>query len=168
MGMYQNIQDILNVLWYDEQLLRLLHYSPEDIRTNTLDPLDPSLPNILDMDEVLQWEIRNATIKLTPKEDDLTDKKSCKLFVYLGERYGSRGNYLFANQNVVFDIITPVDFENGDMRTTRISDRLNDLFALEYVTGIGKMDFVRGMINNRIPSAYVSYRLTYEFTETKR
>lgn len=166
--MYQNIQDILNVLWYDEDLLRLLHYSPEDIRTDTLDPLDPSLPNLLDKDELELWDIRNDVIMLTPKDDDLIENQKCRIFVYLGDRYSDRGNYQIANQNVIFDVICHADYENGDMRSARIGDRLNELFALERVTGIGKMDFVKTRIITRVPSQYVAYQFVYEFSGMKK
>lgn len=168
MGMNQNVKDILNVLWNDEELLRLLYYSPEDILTSTPDPLDPSLDNILDMDIEKQWQIKNDTILLTPKQDDLVDNRKCRLFVYLGDRDPSRGNYLTASQEMIFDFLCHVDFENGDIRTTRIGDRLNQLFALERVTGIGKMDFVRGTQITRTPSQYVGYRFIYDFVNFKK
>lgn len=168
MSMYKNIQDILNVLWYDEELLRLLHYSPENIRERTPDPLDESLQNILDMSEGEQWGIREDVVYLTPKDDDLINDKKCRLFIYLGDRNPDRGNYLTAKQELIVDILCHVDFENGDMRAERIGDRLNQLFALEHITGFGKMDYVRGQLINRVPSQYVGYRHIYEFGGMKK
>ena len=163
MGMYQNIQDILQVLWYDEELLRLLHYEPENIKTNSLDPLSPSLKNILDMPEIEQWNIRENAIMLTPKEDNIIGDRKCIIFVYLGDRSPHKGSFVIAAQNVVFDVFCHSDFENGDMRTTRIGDRLNKLFTLENITGISKMDFIRGRVISRVPSQYVGYQFIYNF-----
>jgi hypothetical protein len=168
MGMYKNIQDILNVLWYDEELLRLLVYMPENILTNTPDPLDSSLENILEKSIEEQWKIRNEVIMLTPKDDDLVENRKCRLFVYLGDREPNRGNYHIATQELVVDILCHSDFENGDMRTTRIGDRLNELFAMERVTGFGKTDYVRGTIISRTPSQYVGYRHIYSFGGMKK
>jgi hypothetical protein len=166
MGAYKNIQDILKVLWNDEELLRLLHYKPKKNSTNTPDPLDPSLPNILDIDE--NWEIRNDTIMLVPKESDLTKMESCKLFVYLGDGYANRGNPMYVNQSVIFDVFCHVDFENGDFRSARIEDRLKQLFAMEYVTSPWKMDFVKRRTIGRTPSQHVAYRFEYDFVEFKK
>lgn len=166
MGMYKNIQDILNVVWNDEQLNRLLHYRPKRLSPQKLDPLDPLLPNILDVDE--DWTIRNNVIKLTPKESDLTEMESCKLFVYLGDSIANRTNPLYANQSVIFDVLCPADFENGDFRSSRIGDRLNELFALTYVTGIGKIDFARRRVLARFPNPYIGYRYEYETVEFKK
>lgn len=168
MGMYKNIQDILNVLWYDEELLRLLHYEPEDIRTNTPDPLSPTLPNILEMTEIQQWEIRDKVIMLTPKDDNIIGDRKCVIFAYLGNRRGNKGNFLTADQSVVFDVFCHADFENGDMRSSRIGDRLNELFALERITGIGKMNFDSGRVISRVPSQYVGYQFVYDFVNFKK
>jgi hypothetical protein len=160
--------DIINVLNFDEDLLRLLYYAPSNLVTNTPDPLDISLQNILDMDEETQWAIRDERIKLTDKTDDLTpDKPICRLFIYPGRRSPSRGNFLFANQEVVIDILCHNDYENSDLRTTRIADRLNELFVSERITGIGTMDYLNGTPINS-PKEYVGYRHVYNFGEFKK
>lgn len=166
MSMYKNIQDILSVLWSDETLLRLLYYMPEDIRTNTPDPLDETLPNILDIDQ--DWNIRNDVIYLTPKDDDLIQKRLCRIFAYLGDRDSYRGVYSLANQCVVMDVLCHADFQNGDMRNERIADRLNELFSLNNVTGIGKMKYIRGRVIGRTPSQYVWYQHIFEFGSSKK
>ncbi|MEC1155634.1 hypothetical protein [Cytobacillus horneckiae] len=166
MGMYQNIQDFVQILWADEELLRLLHYKPKNLRNRIPDPLDESLPNILEIDK--DWTIRNQVIMVSPKEDDLTNKSLCCLFVYLGDREPSRGNYLTANQEVFFDILCHSDFENGDMRSYRIADRLNELFVQQRVTGIGKTDYISGRIVSSVPSQYTGYRHIYSFGSFKK
>lgn len=168
MGMHKNIQDILNVLWYDETLLRLLVYKPENIRNSTLDPLDPSLENILDKPELELWKLREDVIMLTPKDGDLLGERKCRIFVYLGNRFSDRGNYLMANQSVVLDVYCHTDFENGDMRSSRIGDRISELFSHERITGIGKTDFKSARPIARVPSQYVAYQFVFEFGGTKK
>lgn len=166
MGMYQNIQDILKILWNDEELLRLLIYPPENIDIGAPDPMNETLSNVTETDE--DWTHRKSVIMLTPKDDDLFGDKKCILFAYLGDREPSRGNYQTANQEINFDVFCHADYENEDMRSSRIADRLNDLFALQHVTGIGKTDFVGTRIISRSPAQYVGYQHKYAFGGTKR
>ncbi|MCM3110035.1 hypothetical protein [Lederbergia lenta] len=168
MGMYENMQDILKTLRFDEELLRLLHYKPENIATKTPDPLDSSIENIMDMDISKQWEIRDDKILLTPKDDDLLDKRICRIFVYFGDRNPERGKYLFASQSLIIDILCHSDFENGDMRSLRIGDRLNQLLVSEHIVGIWKMSYVRGRQIARVPSQYVGFQHVYEFEAVKK
>ncbi|PGZ96949.1 hypothetical protein COE51_16390 [Bacillus pseudomycoides] len=166
MGMYQNFLDIMNVIYNDEDLLRLLYYPPANLGTDTLDPLDPCLPNIKDMEVKTKWNIINERVMLTPKTDDLDSKAICRILIYAGRRRPNSGNYLMAHQHFVVDIVCHFSFENGDIRSTRISDRLNELLALQHITGIGKMDYYDG---NQLssPKEYVGYRHIYEFGSTK-
>jgi hypothetical protein len=164
--MYKNFMDILNVLYKDETLLRLLYYPAENLDGNVKDPLDVSLPNILDIDS--DWSIRNSRIMKAPKDDDLNpDNPICRIFVFAGRRTGDNGNYALATQNVVIDIFCHNSFEEGDLRTTRILDRLNELFVYERITGITKMDFLNGD-NYPSPSGYVGYRSTYKYGSIKK
>ncbi|GIN23112.1 hypothetical protein [Siminovitchia fordii] len=170
MGMYKNMQDILKAVRFDEELLRLLYYNPEDYLSKTLDPLDERLPNILDMDLGKQWEIRDERIMITPKDDDLTNKRICRIFVYFGDRFPlpQKKSYLIASQDIVVDVLCHADFENKDIRSTRIGDRLNQIFALSDVTGMGKMEYVRGRVLTRTPSQYVGFQHIYRFGSTKQ
>jgi hypothetical protein len=104
----------------------------------------------------------------TAKTDDLTAANPmCRIFVYAGRRSPDNGNYAMANQGVIIDILVHNTFEEGDLRTTRISDRLNELLISERVTGIGKMEYASG---NPIgsPSGYVGFQHVYKFTEFKK
>lgn len=166
MGMHKNFMDILNVLYFDETLLRLLYYPAKNLVGNIKDPLDASLTNVITIDT--DWTIRKSRIMKTAKTDDLTpDKPMCRIFVYAGRRSPENGNYAMANQNVTIDILCHNNFEEGDLRTTRIADRLNELFISERVTGIGKMEYVNG---NPIgsPSGYVGFQHVFKFTEFKK
>jgi hypothetical protein len=161
MSMYNYIKDIMKVLWNDEELLRLAFYPAENRAENILDPLDEKLENILDKDEIEQWEIRDNHILSVPKSSDFEDEVTCKIFVYAGRRSPTR-NYQIADQDIVVDILCHAEYENGDLRTMRISDKINELLISERITGMGKIRYVGG---NPIPSPedYVGYRHTYEF-----
>lgn len=167
MGMYDNFKDILNVLYFDEELLRLLYYPPADLANNIPDPLDDSLLNINDMSIEQQWDIRNDRIMLTPRTSDLESTPICRLLLYAGRRKPTNGNYLMAKQQFVIDVLCHNDFENKDIRSTRISDRLNKLLALQHITGIGKMDYADGGQMKGAPEQYVGYTHVYEFGSTK-
>lgn len=163
MSMYKNITDIINVLNFDEILLRLLYYSPANLATNTLDPLNILLQNVMDMDEETQWNIRNERIKVSDKTDDLIpDKPMCRILLYAGRRLPVRSNYMFADQEFHIDIFCHNSFEDGDFRLEKISDRLNELFVSERITGIGKMEYLNGNILSS-PREYVGFKHIYKF-----
>lgn len=164
MGMYDNLQDIVKVFRFDETLLRLLYYPPEDIKNKIKDPLDESLEDMLVVDE--DWSIRDKRIMLVPKSDDLVDDPLCRIYLYAGRRSPQNRNFQTANQEIIVDILCHNNFEK-DLRSMRISDRINELLVHERVTGMGKIDYMNG---NQItsPTNYVGYRHSYEFVVTKR
>lgn len=169
MGMHQNFTDILNVIYNDETLLRLLYYSPANLATNTPDPLDPSLTNILSIDEETRWNIINERVLFVPKTNDLTsDNPICRLLLYAGRRTPETNNYMMADQELAIDILCHFSFENGDLRSLRISDRLNQLLCLEKITGIGKTNFIGGGQINGLPTEYIGYHMLFNFGEFKK
>jgi hypothetical protein len=89
------------------------------------------------------------------------------LYVYAGRRSPSDNNYLTANQELRIDIFCHSDFENGDLRSLRISDRLNQLFCQERLLGIGQMDFVGAMPTNA-PYEYTAYQVVFAYSTFKR
>lgn len=167
MGMQQNFLDILSVIRNDETILRLLYYAPKDNVNGVLDPLNQSLPDILKMDAEIRNQIRNERIYKIPKADDLATKEICRVYVYPGRRTSTNGNFLYANQQVVFDILVHESFEDGDLRSTRIVERLNELFALTYVTGIGKMQYLDGDSINA-PKNYIGFRHVFKIVDFKK
>jgi hypothetical protein len=158
--------DILNVLYFDETLLRLLYYPPLNLTNKTPDPLDSSLPNVIDIDP--DYIIRYSRIMKAPKDDDLTqDNPICRMFVYAGRRTPDNGNYAMSIQEVKIDIFVHNSFEEGDLRLARISDRLNELFVSKKVTGIGKMEYKNGAPLNS-PLGYVAFQHVFIITEFKK
>jgi hypothetical protein len=154
--MTDNLSDVYKALTSDEILLRLLYYLPS---SPIDDPLSTDKPNILDMEN--RWDIIRDVIKPIEKTDDLENTPKCRLFVYPGNR-NSTGNYLLANQEIVFDILVHIDFQDMDLRLSRICDRINELVCNKKITGIGKVLFDSG---GRIgaPANYIAYRLIYVF-----
>lgn len=166
MGMYDNLKDINSLLRNDETLLRLLYYPPKNYQTSTPDALDPSLPNILEMDAITLRELREKRIKLVPKDDDLQTEPICRIYIYAGRRTPTNNNFLFANQELIIDVLCHEEFEK-DLRSYRISDRLNELLCLERVTGIGQIGYVQGgQISS--PTQYVGFRHVYESVNFKK
>jgi hypothetical protein len=160
MGMYDNMKDIIKVLRNDEILLRLLCYPVKNYSENIPDPLDESLPNILDKDKSELKEIREKRFLLVPKASDLVNNPICRLYIYAGNR-NPDASYHLANQEIVIDVLCHIDFEE-DLRSMKIGDRLNELLVREKITGIGKMNYVTG---RQLPTVvdYVQYQHVYKF-----
>jgi hypothetical protein len=166
MSMYKHINDIMKVLRFDETLLRLLHYPAENKAEGVLDPLDTKLPNLLDKPIQELWEIRDKHILSVPKSDDLENEPICRVVVYAGKRRPTK-NYLFADQEIIVDVLCHMDFEQADLRSMRISDQINELLCLERITGIGRIDYVNGG-QMSCPNGYVGYRNVYDFGSPKK
>ena len=164
--MHNHLRDIVKVLKTDETLLRLLYYPPEDLAKNVPDPLDVRLKNILEMDIVYQVKIRNEHIYLSPKADDLDTKHLCRIYAYAGRRRPN-SNYLTADQEIIVDILCHFDYENGDLRSMRIADRINELICLERVTGMGRVDYVGGGQIN-CPKNYTGYQHIFKTVGFKK
>lgn len=161
MSMYNNLIDIVKTFYNDETLLRLLHYPPTNYN-DIPDPLDKSLPNITDTDD--DYSIRDYVIMLAPKTDDLESNPSCRLYLYAGRRTPT-SNYVTANQEVIVDILCHNDYEK-DLRSMKISDRVNELLFDSRVTGMAKIDYVGGS-PIKAPSEYVGYSHKYVFVSSK-
>lgn len=148
------MSDIYKLLTGDETLLRLLYYKPQNALDN---PQSTSKTNVLSMNN--KWDIILDRIKTVPKTDDLINEAKCRLLFYPGKRSSTR-NYLFAGQEIVFDIMVHFEFEEVDLRQESILDRLNELICNEKITGIGKTIF-KGGGQISAPEKYVGYRVIY-------
>jgi hypothetical protein len=163
MGMYDNLNDIVKTLYNDETLLRLLYYPPSNFST-IKDPLDDSLPNILDTDE--DWSIRDERIIPRYKSMDLENNELCRINVYAGNRTSTNHNYQMANQDIIIDVFTH-DFFERDIRSLRISDRLNEILIHTRTTGVTKIRYEEGR-RIEAPNQYSGYRHFYSFESAKK
>lgn len=139
-------RNIYQKLISDEELMRLLVYLPMGIDAQQNyhpDPLDPSLPNIVDTDSDEYWNIVNERVVLGEKTSDLLESKICKIYIYEGRRRPVFESYLVATQEVNIDIFIHEEFDS-DLRISRISDRINELIALERIGGYGKLEYIAG------------------------
>ncbi|MBT9151648.1 MAG: hypothetical protein DDT40_01844 [candidate division WS2 bacterium] len=141
----------------DEILLRLLHYAPADALDS---PLSPVKSNVLGRPNNASWPIINDVIKTAPKTDDLTLRKSARVFIYMGQRKSTH-NYLFASQEIIFDVLVSMSWEEIDQRQSWICDRLNEIVFDRRITGIGKVEYKDGRVIP-VPAGFVGYRLRYE------
>ncbi|MGP7815537.1 hypothetical protein ACTXGU_00085 [Niallia sp. 01092] len=166
MGMLSNINTFLNVFRSDEGLLRFLYYAPIDLNTNQPDPLSDLLDDILSKDEDEIWAIRDRHIMTTLDIEDLSSEKLCRLYVYLGRRSPERNNYTLASQEIVVDVLCHNNFQK-ELRSLKISDRINELLIHENIAGVGKLRYVEGHEINP-PKDYAAYRHVYEITVKKK
>ncbi|MCK9544821.1 MAG: hypothetical protein M0R03_22640 [Novosphingobium sp.] len=162
MNMFKNLKDVYEILVKDEILLRLLYYPSEDFDDS---PLSDDKPNILNKSTTEKWDIINELIKTTNKTSDLTEESRCRICVYMGNRRETRNNAV-ANQQVVFDIYAPIDWDEISFRLTQICDTIDKLFCGQRITGLGKTDsHIGGVIV--APSGFIGYRLIYDFGSAK-
>lgn len=169
MQLIKQTKSLYKKLSSDEELLRLLFYKsdhPQD------DVLSNERPDILgDMSQELTsgvinaeservFQIINDRIKLTRKYDDLNDDNpKARICCYLGDREKSEGNYLLAKQHILIDVIVHNSFDDIDLRSSKIAERVNRLIFGEQI-GIGKNLF-EGMEITELVDNYQSYRLQY-------
>lgn len=165
MRMRENLKAIYKVLVNDETLLRLLYYPPEDIETGELiNPLDPTLPNILDRKD--KWDIIKDRIKNTPTFYGLDDESEiCRIYLHPADRHNTY-NYALADQVIKIDAFVHHNINDIDMRLSWICDHVNDLIYDRRITGVGKIKFGGGR-PIPAPEAFVGYELTYELGSVK-
>lgn len=164
------ISEIFKKLSNDDVLLRLLYYLPEndendDGTCHHFPPLSDLNPPI--KDSGIHTSVVEESIRTSTKSTDIEEKAICRLYIYAGRRRSVFNNYLLASQEIVIDIFVHESFDK-DMRLSWISDRINELIALERVEGsIGKLDYVAG--NSRMaPIGYSKYENIYEYTTDKK
>jgi len=162
-SMRQVVNHIYSILINDEKLMRLLFYYPKD--TNRPDPLSDELENILDREDY--WEIVEDRVLIAEKFSDIIGRDINRLYITQGRRRPVFGNYLLATQEIMISIYTHENYET-DMRSAWISDRINELIALENINGIyGKLEYAAG--NPRVAAVhYKRYDTVYEFTTSKK
>lgn len=159
-GMHLIMTSIVNVLRADDELVKLLYFLPKNLSSTNpvekLDPLDRTLPT-----DIIQLSaIRDDRIKQTYKQSDYQSTVTCKILVYAGRRVSNRNSYLIADQEIVIDILSHNDYEK-DYRSTRISDRLNELLVDKRIVGFGAIRYVDG-VNINAPNEYSGYRTVFE------
>lgn len=130
----------------DEVLIRLLHYPPygwdEDTQTLILDPLDSKLPNLVDVNSDLYWDIVEEKFRQGSKRMEIENVKSAVLYMFEGRERGLFGNPYVNKKEVVFKIVINEDFE-VDNRISRISDRIGYLLMRESeIAGYGTIGIV--------------------------
>ncbi|MEK4025513.1 hypothetical protein [Sporosarcina sp. FSL W7-1283] len=155
-----HINTIYTLLRKDEYLMRLLYYKPESSELE--DSLE--IKHILDNDDY--WNIVDERIMTTTKSSEIEKEELCRLYIYPGRRRSDFNSYVVADQEIVIDVLVH-DSYSSDLRTEWIADRLNELIALERITGFGKVEFAAA--NQRdAPTRYDRYQLVYTIKDGKK
>lgn len=153
----------------DEGIMRLLLYAPkgyDNAGNYSPDPLDDTLPNIVDVDSEDYWKLVDERVILGEKTSSLLESKLCKIYIYEGRRRAVFDNYLVATQEVNIDIFIHESFDR-DLRLTRLSDRVHELIALERIAGFGKLEYKAG--NPReAPTHYRRYLHQFTMNVSKK
>lgn len=166
MSSFKNIVDIYKVVRNDEDLLRLLIYPPEDMGRGIKDPLDKNLQNIKDKSVEELFSLQEYHILSTGKSSDMEEKEICRIYIYNGRRNGISDKWNLADQELIIDVFVHHSYENGDFRSARINDRLNDVLISSNFTGVTKMRFDNSAPIGA-PKNYIAYRTVYEYTVSK-
>ena len=156
MSLQRNMLEIFEKLRNDEKLIRLLTLPARDDTKGIKEPLDQTLPDILDKSNKTSLEIneiKDDVIYKIPKIDDLEDRQICRIYAYPGKRRSNNGNFLYAS------------FEKGDLRSARIIDRLDEMFTLKNISGIGKMIYLDGD-PIAAPKNYIGYKHLFKIVES--
>ena len=151
----------------DEILMRLLCYKPANQREGRPHPLDISLPNIVGGDNNIYWDFVDSRVLTTVKSSDIEDKEElCRLYIYPGRRRPDNKSYVLAKQEIIIDVLVHESY-SSDLRQERICDRLNELLALEHITGFGKVEYAGGAPRNA-PIEYSKYENIFLIGDGKK
>lgn len=161
---------IQQLLINDEVFMRLLKYAPEGMngRTYVPDPLDESLPNVVNPQSDEYWKLVEERVRQGNKRSDINDTELCIVYIYHGRKRRIFDNRTLVKQEVKIDIYIHETFEI-DNRMDRLSDRLSYLLMGETgVAGIGRMDYV-GSNPREAPIGYRKQEEIYVYsTGSKR
>lgn len=154
---------VFQTLINDEELLRLLWYKPK--RISGKDPLDPTLPNIMELDEKAYWDIVDERVMLANKVSKIESDPLCRLYIASGRRRAN-GNPEFANQQIIINTYVHEEYST-DMRSEKIADRILDLLASKNLgSSIGKFNFVKSD-PYEAPTQYERFQHVYEYVTWK-
>lgn len=163
------INKIYHILVTDEELMRLLSYLPKGYDNEgqfNLEPLDASLPNIVDTSSSEFWEIADKSIVLGEKTSNLENERICRLYIHEGRSRGEFFNHQLMKQEIIIDVYIHEDFDK-DLRISRINKRINTLIVLERLGGYGMLDYVAG--NPReAPTHYRKFENIYRTSVNKK
>lgn len=147
-SMFKFMTNIEVVLKSDEELLRLLVYRPKgyDIENKMryLDPLDESLPNLVNENSDEYWELVDDRIRKGEKRAEIEKDIKCYIYMHEGRDRSVFSNACIIEQEVVFGIYIHEKFES-DWRMSRIKDRISHLLVHEIgMAGYGKFEYIGG------------------------
>lgn len=159
---------VLSKLQNDEQLLRLLYYPPEVIRTDdgkyVSDVLDPALEDIVGSSKY--HEVVNNHIIRTAKFDDITDKRTCLIFVHPGRRRPETFVSTLVKQELLIDVLVHNSYQEYDYRMDDICDRIDYLLVGEHV-GMGSTE-LSNPLPMEAPKEYSRFQLRYRYFDNAK
>lgn len=136
------IELIYNKLRKDEELLRLLKYSPESAHIEFKSPLDETLPDVYDPSEESDeyWNLVNERILLQGKLNDIETYKLARIYIVAGNSRSDLRNRMLIIQDVNIHIYTH-DFYEQDLRNDWIRERIEYLLLQEPMELVGRLEF---------------------------
>lgn len=158
------------VLKNDEELLRQLVYKPmgyDSVNKKMIpDPLDPSLPDLVDGSEEY-WELVNDRIRKGEKRTNIENEVKCYIYLSEGRRRPVFDNHTLSKQEIKVAYYIHESFED-DWRMSSLTDRVRQLLVhSEGIAGIGKAEYVGGD-DYDAPKGYRNYTERYVFSTKKK
>lgn len=169
MSQFNLIDGAYNQLIQDECLIRYLHYIPKNQLDN---PLDPTKQNILDLPLQDKFKVINNTIRFMDKKFLLDlDSQFGRINVYLGERKpytsysaGARrlvNNPYVSRQELVVDVLIPLNTNRMDMRLLKVIERVGFLLNYKNYKQFLDLRWDFGYTITNTPEGYVGYKMIY-------
>ena len=134
--------NIYEILRKDETLMRLLYYPPKG-SGNLKSPLDPTLPNLVDENSDVYWDLVDERILLQPKLNDIELKPLARIYVVQGNSRKDLVNLTLTIQEIDVHIYTH-DLYEKDLRNADIHDRVSDLLLGRDFGFVGKLMYEDG------------------------
>ncbi len=156
--MFSYLDKVNSILRNDSDLWKLLYYKSDNYNDNPLDK-----PDILALPPAEQYPIINKRLKHTPSTSDLVEEQLCRIIFYPARRSPSSSfNYATATQEITFDVFVHADYNDTDMRLSKICDHLNDLIFDKKISNLGTAKLRSAQPFILEEQGYIGYTMTYE------
>lgn len=163
--MQEFLTRIEKVLISDEEFVRLLKYPPmgfdETTQTMIPDPLDESLPNLVD-DSDEYWELVSDRFRKGLKRTDIENDATVIVYMYEGRERKVFGSPLFSTKEIRLRIFIQELYES-DSRISRLTTRIKQLLINEIgLAGYGKLN-LSGISQYDAPLGYRCSEISLTF-----
>jgi hypothetical protein len=158
MNLRTHLDEIYMAFAFNEELLRLLYHQPKYMGD---DPFSPEKAEMLTHPDIR--DIRQMRIRFSPTTEGLVPEDPiCRVLFYPGNRRPTN-NEKTKEQEIRFDVVTHLKFNDIDMRMSWIMDKVDEIIKSTKFSAFGKVREMPGRPFSGLPDNYIGYQMTYEF-----